>query len=283
MTTAFVLSGGANLGAIQVGMLAALAERGVQPDLLVGTSAGALNAGFIAGHGLSIESADELGEVWKGLSTWQIFPPRPRRLLNALLGRSPALFGDHGMRNLAERHLTFTDLEDARIPLRVIATALLTGDEIILDSGNSVEAILASSALPGLLPPVDHNGSLLVDGGVADNTAISPAIASGIDRIYILSCGYKCALDAPPTSVTGMLLQTMELLVHKRLIRDIREYSDDADLIVLPPPCPIDVGEIDFSRAAELIDRAYQDSRSFLDADGGRREVPADHIEFHAH
>ena len=267
MTVAFVLSGGANLGALQVGMLRALMEREVEPDFLVGTSVGALNAGYIAGRGLRPDVVDDLGEIWRGLHTWQLFPPSPRRIVSVLRGHQAALFGDQGLRLLTKRHLTLERIEDALIPLTVVATDLLTGNEVDIRSG----------------PAAEWDGRLLIDGGIADNTAISNAVEAGADTIYVLPSGYPCALVEPPTSITGTLLHTMTLLIHKRLVRDIREYTGAAELIVLPPPCPLEVGPLDFSRADELIDRGYEASAAFLKTDGGRRRAPADHIDLHVH
>lgn len=283
MTTAFVLSGGANLGAIQVGMLRALAERSVEPDLLVGTSVGALNAAFVAGRGFRPDVVDELGDIWRGLHTWQLFPPSPKRLVGALIGHQNAIFDDHGLRALNEKHLNFERIEDAKIPLTVVATDLLTGNEVDIDAGPAVDAVLASAAIPALLPPVDWNGRMLIDGGIADNTAISQAITDKADTIYVLPCGYPCAANKPPTGVASTLIHTMTLLVHKRLVRDIREYDGQANLIVLPPPCPLDVGAMDFSRADELISGGYTSASTFLDISDGRRDAPADHIELHTH
>ncbi|MGB3301549.1 patatin-like phospholipase family protein [Gordonia sp. (in: high G+C Gram-positive bacteria)] len=283
MTTAFVLSGGANLGAIQVGMLRALAERSIEPDLLVGTSVGALNAAFLAGRGFRPDVVDELGDIWRGLHTWQLFPPNPKHIVGALIGHENAIFGDHGLRALNEKHLNFDRIEDARIPLTVVATDLLTGNEVDIDSGPTIEAILASAAIPGLLPPVDRDGRLLIDGGVADNAAISSAMTRKADTIYVLPCGYPCAANKPPTGVASTLIHTMTLLVHKRLVRDIREYTGQANLVVVPPPCPLDVGAMDFSRADELIRRGYSTASAFLDIDAGRRNEPANHIDMHIH
>ncbi|AUH69690.1 MULTISPECIES: patatin-like phospholipase family protein [Gordonia] len=283
MTTGFVLSGGANLGAMQIGMLRALAEREVQPDFLVGTSVGALNAAYVAGRGFGPRVVDELGDIWRGLHTWQLFPPSPRHIVSGLLGHQPALFGDQGLRNLTDRYLDFEQMDDAAIRLTVVATDLLTGDEVNIDHGPVAEAVLASTAIPGLLPPVEWNGRLLIDGGVADNTAISQALSARADTVYVLPCGYPCALTEPPTGVAGTLIHTMTLLIHKRLIRDIREYTGDAELIVLPPPCPLDIGPMDFSRGDELIVRGYESAVDALRVDGGRRASPADHIDMHWH
>ncbi|MCF8611575.1 patatin-like phospholipase family protein [Gordonia sp. HY285] len=279
MTTAFVLAGGANLGALQVGMLRALVERGTTPDVLIGASVGAFNAGFLAGRGVTATTVDELADVWRPLSAWKLFPPNPIRIIGALTGHRPALVGDHGLRSLLDRHLTFHDVADALIPLRVVATDLLSGNEVGITAGPATEAILASSAIPGLLPPVDWNGRKLVDGGIADNAPISDAIDAAVDRIYVLPCGYPSGDVEPPTTVAETLLHTIALLIHKRLIRDVREYSADAELIVIPPPSPVTVGALDFGHADELMTRAYDSASTFLDTDGGRRDHPADHIE----
>lgn len=279
MSTAFVLSGGANLGAFQVGMLRALVEREVKPDLLIGASVGALNAAFLAGRGVDADTVDELAELWRPLSAWKLFPPNPIRIVGALTGHEPAIVGDHGLRSLIDRNVAFSDIADARIPLRVITTDLLSGNEVGISEGPATDAILASSAIPGLLPPVEWKGRLLVDGGIADNTPISDAVEADVDRIYVLPCGYPCGDVDPPKTVAEILLHTITLLIHKRLIRDVREYSDDAELIVIPPPSPVTIGALDFGRADELMSSAYETASRFLDLDGGRRDRPADHIE----
>ena len=275
MSTAIVLSGGANLGAMQVGMLRALAEHGVAPDLIVGTSAGALNAAFIAERGLTTAAVDELAQIWRSLRARDVFPPDPKYLFSAVRGRSPSLFSDFGLRKLIDRHVNLTVLEDARIPLIVVATDLLTGGEVDLGWGPAADAVLASSAIPGLLPPVTWRGRTLVDGGVADNTSLAPAIMAGAETVYVLPTGYRCAPAEVPDDAADIVLHATTLLVQKRLIRDIEQYSGAADLIVLPSPCPLDISPRDFSRADELIERAYREAVSQLAVDGGLRARPA--------
>src|SRR3954464_2652079 len=130
MTTAFVLSGGGSLGAVQVGMLRALADHGIEPDLLVGTSAGALNAAFVSGHGGGAQSVDALAEVWVGLHARALLTVDARQALRALARRGRSLCSDRGLRALLDRHLPFIRLEHAPIPLVVVATELLTGREV---------------------------------------------------------------------------------------------------------------------------------------------------------
>ena len=117
MTTAFVLSGGASLGAVQVGMLQALGERDVTPDLLVGTSSGALNAAFLATRGAGLDRIAELGGIWRSLHTFELFRPDPLRAFGALLGRTPSFFTHHGMTELIAKYIDYDELQDAAIPL----------------------------------------------------------------------------------------------------------------------------------------------------------------------
>src|SRR5919107_992628 len=113
MVTAFVLSGGGSLGAVQVGMLQALAARGTEPDLLIGTSAGALNAAYVAGHGMGAVALDDLAGIWSGLRRRDVFPLQPARLGAAAVGRAPSLCPNDSLRRLIGDHIPFDQLEDA--------------------------------------------------------------------------------------------------------------------------------------------------------------------------
>lgn len=283
MTTAFVLSGGGSLGAVQVGMLQALAEQQITPDLLVGTSAGALNAAFIAGYGLNPEGVGALAEVWRRLHARSLFSIDPRRALSALAGRNNALCTDRGLRDLLHRHLRFERLEDSPIPLQVVATDLLTGQEVALCEGDAQSAILSSCAIPGVFPTIQHHEMTLVDGGLANNTAVSQAVMAGADTVYVLSSGYACALTHPPRTPLGTAIHALTLLTHQRLVADVALYADQVNLIVLPPPCPLRVSPIDFGRAHELIRAAHTHSLTWLAEDGGHRPHPELHIALHVH
>ena len=287
MTTAFVLSGGGSLGAVQVGMLAALADRGIRPDLLVGTSAGALNAAFVAGHGADPSAIAELGRVWQSVRSGRLFHLQPQRALLALIGRRSSVFSPDGLDELIRGHLTFELLEDAPIPLTLVASDLLTGEEVALTRGPVRGAIAASCAIPGAFPPVEIDGRLLVDGALANNAALSVAAELGAERIFVLSTGYSCALSAPPRSALGVLAQASALLLHQRLVQDVRSFAGSAELVVLPPPCPIRVSALDFRHAAALADDGRAAAGEWLDRHPGRAAVPGDvrarEIALHAH
>jgi NTE family protein len=261
---AFVLSGGAGLGAIQVGMLQALYEREIAPDLIVGTSAGALNGAFIASRPQTIETAGSLAEIWRGVRRGQVFPLHPLTGLLGFLGTRDHLVPDAGMRRLIGRHVERERLEQMPIPLHVVAVDVMNGEEVRLSHGPTVEAVLASAAIPAVLPPVAWGDRMLMDGGVANNTPISHAVQLGARRIYVLPTGHSCTLAEPPSGSLGMALHAITLLMHQRLMADIERHRDDAELIVLPPPCPSSIAPTDFDHADELMHQACRDARRVL-------------------
>jgi NTE family protein len=271
-TVAFVLSGGASLGAIQVGMLQALYERDIRPDLIVGTSAGALNGAYIASRPQTSATAESLALIWRGLRRGQVFPVNPLTGLLGFLGARDHLVPESGLRRLIERHVECQELEDLPIPLHVVAVDVVTGQELRLSQGPVLDAVLASAAIPGVLEPVAWEDRVLMDGGVANNTPISHAVELGAERIYVLPTGHACSLEEPPHGALAMALHAISLLTHRRLIDDIERHRADAHLIVMPPPCPLDVQPVDFAHADELIDVARQDARDFLDGGGETRE-----------
>jgi NTE family protein len=283
MTTAFVLSGGGSLGAVQVGMMQALAARDQNPDLLVGTSAGALNVGYLAGHGTSRPALDRLADIWTGLRRGDVFPFSPARHLLALAGATESVFPADGLRRLIETHLPYRNLEEAAIAVHVVATNMLSGDEVLLSEGDACSAILASTAIPGLLPAVRRDGLILGDGALANNTPISQAITLGADRIFVLPAGVACALTAPPASPYAAVLQAVSFLTQQRLIHEVSDLAGRAELHVMPPLCPLSVPAADFSQARALIDRARVATGRWLDAGYDRLPYPERFLSLHEH
>jgi NTE family protein len=269
MSTAFVLSGGASLGAIQVGMLEALYDRGIVADLILGTSAGAFNGAFIASRSQTVDCARELGGIWEGLRRGDVFPANPLTGLLGFVGARSHVVPDSGLRRLIQRHVMVERLEDTRVPLHVIATDVMSGREVRLSNGPLADAVMASAAIPGVLPAVEWKGRLLIDGGVANNAPLSHALELGAETIYVLPTGAPCKLDEAPRGALPMLLYASGLLVGRRLTADIASTGRDVDLVVLPPPCPVGVQPTDFSQARTLIDRGRAGAARHLD----RRKV----------
>jgi NTE family protein len=280
--TAFVLAGGGSLGAVQVGMLRALVAAGVAPDLLVGASAGAINACFFAGAPTAAGVA-RLERIWRGLSRSDVFPVSWLQGGLGALGLRRYLVDPGRLRRLLARHLPSADLARTALPCHIVATDLTNGEEVVLSEGSAVEAVLASAAIPAVFPPVTIAGRHLIDGGIANNTPVSTAVALGARRIVVLPTGYACALTEPPRSALGMALHAVSLLISRQLRVDIERFAPHADLHVVPPLCPIVGGPHDFHLAGEWIDRAATSTEQWLVRGGlERHEVPAE-LGFHLH
>jgi NTE family protein len=257
---------------MQVGMLHALYEQGIAPDLLVGTSAGALNAAFVASRPQTVATAEALARVWRDLHRDDVFPMDPRTLIGGLTNQRGHLVPNRGLRRLAARHLQFERLEQASIPLHLVAFDLLTGCEVLLSKGPAMDAVLAAAAIPGVLPPVRCGDRLLVDGGVVNNTPISHAVELGAERIYVLPTeGGPLARGLPvaPRGALDAAVHAFTLLVGARLEADLARYAAAAELIVLPAANPARIPPTDFDHPSLLMGAALAAARTALAAPVG--------------
>jgi NTE family protein len=268
---AFVLSGGGSLGAAQVGMLQALIEAGIKPDMLVGTSVGAVNAAWI-GAWPDAAGAQKLAEIWRGLRREEVFPLGWTAAMG-LLGRGKHLISNGGLTSILERHLPYRRIEQALVPVHIVAAELTSGRAAVLSNGEIIPALLASCAIPGVFPPVTIGRRELVDGGVANHTPISAAVELGAQEIYVLPIGYPW-LHQTPTNALGMALQALARLVEQRLEQEVAMYARTAEIHVVPATEPIAVSPADFSHTGELIVRGYSSAARLIEA-LGRDQRPA--------
>jgi NTE family protein len=271
--TAFVLAGGGSLGAVEAGMLRALSAHGERADFVVGASAGAINGAYYCAEPTSA-GVSKLEAIWRSLKRHHLFPFSLSNLLGFLWERE-YLVEAHGLRRLLESNLPYQRLEQAAIPIHVVATDLISGDEVVLSSGSAVDAVLASSAIPGVFPTVTIDGRELVDGGVTNNTPISSAVKLGADRIIVLPTGAACALRQAPTGAIGKALHSLNLLIARQLANDIERYCDDVQLHVVPALCPQETSSYDYDSCASLIERASDSTTQWI-ASGGLRETTTD-------
>ncbi|WP_082580534.1 patatin-like phospholipase family protein [Phycicoccus sp. Root563] len=262
--TAFVLTGGGSLGAVQVGMMTALHEHGIDPDVLVGTSVGAVNAAYLAGPGTTGQRLTSLAALWTGMRRQDVFVAEPRRWVRAAVGGAPSMFSSRPLRLLLTTHLGYEAFEGARLGLAVTATDIVTGAALLLDSGPVVDAVAASAAVPGMLPPVRRGGRTLVDGAIGHAGALAYADAHGVADIYLLPAGYPCAAP-PPATALGVGLTALNLLLHRQLVQEVRAYAGPARLHIAPPLCPLATSSADFTHANTLIRRALTSTRHWLD------------------
>jgi NTE family protein len=251
---------------MQAGMLQALYERGIEPDLLVGTSAGALNAGYIATRPRTLRTIRELTQVWAELRREDIFSIHPPTLISGLANHRDHLVPDRPLRQLIARHLRVGRLEDAEIPLHLVTFDLLRGDEVLLSAGPALEAVLAAVSIPGVLPPVSWGQRLLVDGGVVNNTPISHAVELGAERVYVLPTGDPLSrgLRTAPRGALDAAVHAFTLLADARLGAELARYSREVELIILPATNPRRVQPTDFDHADELISAALHAARDVL-------------------
>jgi NTE family protein len=278
--TAFVFTGGGSLGAIQVGMLRVLLASGVQPDFVVGASVGAINASYFAGAP-NAQGVANLERIWSGLRRSDIFPFTLASVFGLL--RHPGNIVDPGgLRRLIETNLPHAQLEDALIPLNIMATNQ-QGLGVRLSSGPAAEAILASTAIPGIFPPVHIDSEVLMDGAIAANTPVRLAVELGASRIIILPTGYACALKEPPRTVIGKALHAITLMIAWQLMHELERIPEDIDVHLMPTLCPLAVSPFDFSASRELIDRAAQSSKKWIEEGGLTRRALPKELAPHRH
>jgi NTE family protein len=274
-TVAFVLSGGGNLGAIQVGMLRALAEHEIRPDLVLGASVGAMNGAAYAQRP-SLPGIARIEELWRSLDGREVMPSGWLPGAVALARRGESLHGNEGVRKVIESILTVEAFDELELPFQCVATDVAAAREQWFHSGALVEPILASAALPAVYPAVEIGGVRYLDGAIVNDVPVSRAVELGARTIYVLHCG---SFDRPrpePKRPLDVVVQAYWIARHHRFKRDIASLPSGVDAVVLPTGQPPLMRFNDFTRSGELIAAAHRASSEFLDhrIDGeGERDV----------
>ncbi len=258
----FALTGGASNGAVQAGMLRALQEAGIIPDVVAGTSVGALNGAVVA-EDPDLGAARLLG-IWRELETQDVFTDGLLTRLRNLVGARRYLYSGRGLRKFAAGHLRATTFQDLRLPFTAVATDVLAGDAVELRSGSLIDAVAASAAIPGVLPNVEVDGRLLMDGGVVANAPVHAALALGARSVVVLDAGYACDLPEPPRHAAARILHATSVMIRRQVERQVHDVAEQVPVIAMPALCPLRNNPLDFSRSGELIDRAHETSREFL-------------------
>ncbi len=175
--TALVLAGGGTRGALQIGMLQVLTEHGFVPDRIYGSSVGAVNGAAFAGDPTR-EGVQKMTEIWRGLTRESVYPQGRLHGPWLYFQQRDSVFVNSGLRKVIEDGIGYERLEEAVIPIEVVATSLTDGGERWFTYGPAAEAVLASSAVPAIFPPVEVDGERYIDGGVVNNVPIRRAIES---------------------------------------------------------------------------------------------------------
>lgn len=246
-----VLCGGGSKGAVEVGFYRALQDLGVPIDGIVGASIGAVNGAFIAA-GTPI---DEIIELWRRITFSDLFAFNWELLWSPRMATS--LFTNRKLRRFLARHLS-TRFEDLMMPLTIIGTDLRTGETVLLERGNLIDAILGSIAIPGVLPPVTIEGREIIDGGLANNVPLDVAAKKGARLVLAMRCGCRRPLARAPQGILGILSRSFDIGLDSRSHCELEPYQDRTQFVVFEPCLDENIGLLDFSHSAELIEIGYQ-------------------------
>lgn len=245
-------------------MLQALAETDLEPDLVVGTSVGALNGAILAEDPTA--AANRLPYLWRGLSRDAVFPARVRDAYATVRGR-PYLVEPAPLEVLLAESLQARTFDELAVPFTAVTTDLDAGAVVPLSRGPLRPALLASAAIPGVFPWVEHEGRRLVDGGVLANVPIHVALGAGARTLVVLDCGFMLSQPRRTSTETflGVLLQTASMLTRQQTAAQLRLADEStATVLYLPGPWPIGSLPYHFDRTEQLAREAYALSAGFL-------------------
>jgi len=233
-------------------MLEALFAGGVVPDVLVGTSVGALNAAYIS-RDPSVAGALELQAAWGRASRTMIFPVRPRTLALGFAGRIDHLVSPRGLTRWIQENLGEMTFEDAAVPFHAVATDLRSGEAVVLSSGPVLPALLATTSLPGIFPPVVFGDRPLVDGGISADVPVTQAEELGAREIWALPTSGPERFSTLPRGAFEVLLRSIGLVLGHVTREHLAKLNPSTVIHVLPAPVVEDASILDFRHTDELI------------------------------
>jgi NTE family protein len=267
-STAFVLGGGGVLGAAEVGMLRALLERGIVPDLIVGSSVGALNGAFIAADP-STTSVARMVDLWTGLSDRGVFGGSVFGQLSTLARHGTHLHANDGLRRFLNEGLgEGTQFADLNVRFECVAASIQRAAAHWFSSGSVTDAVLASCAVPGLLPPVEIAGEHFLDGGLVRSVPIGRAAELGATRIFVLHVGRLEQPLRPPTRPWQVALVAFEIARRHQFEEEFASLPEGVEVHVLPSGSPAPTLSLRYRSTTGVqgrIDAAYDAASSFLD------------------
>ena len=266
--TAFVFGGGGVLGATQIGMLRALLTRGVVPDLIVGTSVGALNGALVATDP-SEAMVDRLSELWTSLSKSGVFSDSVVAQVARLAAHRTHLHSSQPLRRMLEEHLAIERIEDLPVRFECVAASIEESVAHWFSDGPVIDAVVASCAVPGLFPPAPVNGEHFYDGGLVHSIPVGRAVQLGARRIYVLHVGRIERPLSPPRWPWEVGLIAFEIARRNRFVEEVSSLPADVQVHVLPSGEPdtrsFNVRYRDVRRVSARIDRAYHATSQYLD------------------
>ncbi|MEV6549844.1 patatin-like phospholipase family protein [Streptomyces sp. NPDC051597] len=280
---AFVLGGGGALGAYEVGMLRALIENGIRPDLVIGTSVGAINGAAIAAEP-TVKAVAQLGELWGSLGRSGVFSGSVLQSLRLAARNRTHVYSSAPLRELLETWLPARHIEDLAVPFQCVAASIENAAEHWFTQGPLVPAVMASCAVPGLLAPLEIDGEHFVDGGLINSIPVGRAVAAGARTVYVLQVGRVERPLQVPRAPWEVAAVAFEIARRHRFTRDMTDLPPEVEVHLLPTGAASGKGEDlagrkfrhrDFGLSARRMDLAYEASAAYLAAAGkpGRDEA----------
>ena len=228
---ALVLSGGGASGIVQVPFLEELVRRDIQPDLIVGSSVGAVNGAFLAFHPNNIEG---LADLWIALRNTRLWHRNVLRITRNLLTRGTSVYSNRFLRELFKRHVTIDEIAAAEIPLHIVTTSLSSGQKRVISKGQLLSSVMASIALPGLFPPVRFDGDWCVDGGLSSGLDLETAVLQGATHTIAVDLGVQPS-PYQPRGLVDLLARSMEIAVQERTKAEIDQFGSIVPTVIWRP------------------------------------------------
>lgn len=269
MSTAFVLGGGGVLGAVEVGMLRALLEDGIRPDLVLGTSVGALNGAMVARQP-DLGVVDRLTDLWQATAeSREVYGDRALRTVRRAVATGTHLFSSRPLRQRLEEEFGEERVEDLPVRFQACAASIERAAEHWFDRGRLVDAVLASAAVPGLLPPARVGGEHFLDGGIVNSIPLGRAVELGATEVFVLQVGRIDRPLAPPRRPWEVARVSFEIARRHRFARELAGLPDQVTCHVLPargtsPKDDTIRAARDFGSVQERIDRTYEAAVEYL-------------------
>lgn len=268
-TTAFVLGGGGHLGAHQVGMLQALFEHDINPDMIIGTSIGAVNGAVVATDP-TIATVERLTKLWTSLNRAGIFSGNVFDQLRTLAQTRTHIYSNEPLRQILTDALTVHRFEDLAVPFECVAASIEQSRARYFSEGSLVDAVLASSAVPGLLPPVELDGEHFLDGGLVASIPLDRAVYRGASTIYVLQVGRIEEPLVAPSKPWEVAMISFEISRRHRFSETLQSLPEGVEVHVLPTGDPKSFNDLSQYRekaqggVEERIARSYEATSDYL-------------------
>jgi NTE family protein len=268
--TAFVLGGGGKWGAVEVGMLKALDEAGVVPELILGTSIGAFNGSVIA-QKPGTPGVERLTGLWEDIAASDLMRGSFFERVRSVATFQPAMQDSGALRDLLEGiHGTGSTIEDLEIPFQCVAASIERAAEHWFDRGPLVDAILASSAIPALFPPIEIGGEHFYDGGLVNSVPLTRAVELGASRVFVLQVGRVESELRPPERLHEAALVSFEIARRHRFTTTMATLPEGVEVHVLPSGNTLEFDDRrqlrwrELGETRSLVTAGYQSSVDYL-------------------